>query len=71
MEDYLDDDGWVTGDRSDILNEEAMQKAQVDAGRRYNGDKNKSISRFFMHPKLNNPIPRTERSLKLKLAEKF
>ena len=33
VEDYLDDNGWVTGDRSDILIEEAMQKAQVDAGR--------------------------------------
>ena len=47
-----------------------MQKAQVDAGRRYNGDHNKSISRFIMHPKLNNPIPRTEQSLDLKLARK-
>ena len=47
-----------------------MQKAQVDAGRRYNGDHNKSISRFIVHPKLNNPIPRTEQSLDLKLARK-
>ena len=47
-----------------------MQNAKVDAGRRYNGDKNKSISRFIMHPKLNNPILRTERSLELKLARK-
>ena len=66
VEDYLDDNGWVTGDRSDILIEEAMQKAQVDAGRRYNGDKNKSISRFIMHPKLNKLIPRSERSLDLR-----
>ena len=61
VENYLDDNGWVTGDRSDILVEEDMQKAQVDAGRRYNGDKNKSISRFIMHPmhpKLNDTIPR-------------
>ena len=57
-------------DRSDILIEEAMQKAQLDAGRRYNGDHNKSISRFILHPKLNNPIPRTEQSLDLKLARK-
>ena len=70
VEDYLDENGWVTGDRSNILIEEAMQKAQVDAGRRYNGDHNKSISRFIMHPKLNNPIPRTEQSLDLKLARK-
>ena len=44
-----------------------MSKAQVDKGRRYNGDKSRSISRFILHPKLTNQIPRTERSL-LKLA---
>ena len=70
VEDYLDENGWVTGDRSDILIDEAMQRAQVDAGRRYNGDHNKSVSRFILHPKLNNPIPRTEQSLDLKLARK-
>ena len=43
VEDYLNDNGWMTGDRSDILIEEAMQKAQVDAGRRYNGEHNKSV----------------------------
>ena len=68
MKDYLDENKWVTGDRSDILIEETMQNAQVDAGRRYNGDHNQSISRFIVHPKLNNPIPRTEQSLDLKLA---
>ena len=47
-----------------------MTKAQVDAGRRYNGDKNKSVSGFILHPKLTNPIPRTEQSLELKLARK-
>ena len=47
-----------------------MQKAQVDAGRRYNGDHNKSISRFIVHLKLNKLIPRTEQSLDLKLARK-
>ena len=66
----MDDNGWVTGDRSDILIEEAMQKAQVDAGRRYNGDKNKSILRFIMHLKMNNPIPLSERSLEVKVARK-
>ena len=70
VEDYLDKNGWVTGDRSDILIEEAMQKVQVDAGRRYNGEKYKSISRFIMHPKLNNPIPRSEKSLEMKQARK-
>ena len=58
------------GDRSDILIEEAMQRTQVDAGRRYNGEHNKSVSRFILHPKLNNPIPRSEKSLDLKLARK-
>ena len=61
VEDFLDDNGWVTGVRSDILIEEAMQKAQVDLGRRYNGDKNKSVSRFIKHSKLNNPLTRTEK----------
>ena len=70
MEDYFDENGCVTGDRSDIHIEEAMQKAQVDAGRRYNEDHNKSISRFIVHPNLNNPIPRTEQSLDIKLARK-
>ena len=47
-----------------------MQRAKVDAGRRYNGEHNKSVSRFILHPKLNNPIPRSEKSLDLKLARK-
>ena len=71
VEDYLDDNGgngWVSGDRSGILIEEAMQKAQVDAGRRYNGEHNKSVARFIIHPKPNNPIPRSGKSLDLKLA---
>ena len=70
VEDYLDYNGRVNSDRSDILVEEAMQKAQVDAGRRYNGEHNKSVSRFIVHPKLNNPVPRSEKSLDLKLARK-
>ena len=61
VEDYLDENGWVTGDRSDILIKEAMQKAQVE---------NKPVSRFKMHPKLNNPIPRSGKSLEIKLARK-
>ena len=47
-----------------------MQKAQVDAGRLYNGEHNKLVSRFIMHPKLNNPIQRSEKSLDVKLARK-
>ena len=59
VKDYLDDKRWVSGDRSDVLIEEAMQKAQVDAGRQYNGEHNKSVSRFIIRTKLNNPIPRS------------
>ena len=70
VEDYFDDNGWLTGEHSDILIEGAMANAQVDSGRRYNGDKNKSVSRFILHKKLTNPKPRTERSLELKLARK-
>ena len=70
VEGYLDDNGWLTGDRSDFLIEEAMQKGQVDAGGRYNGEHNKSVSQFFMHPKLNNPTPRSQKSLDMKLARK-
>ena len=70
VEDYLDENRCMTGDRSDLLTDEAMQKAQVDAGRRYNGEKNKSVSRFILHPELNNPIPLSEKSLEIKLAGK-
>ena len=70
VEGFLDDNGWVTGDRSNILIEVAMQKAQVDAGRRCIGDKNKLVSRFIIHPKLNNPLPRTVKSVDIKLAHK-
>ena len=58
----------VTSERSDILNEEAVTKAQVDAGRRHNREQNKAVSRFMFHPKLSNSIPRIERSVELKLA---
>ena len=70
VEDYLDDNGWVTGERRDILIEEAMTKAQLDAGRRYNGEKNKAVSSFILHPNLSNPITRLEQPLELKLARK-
>ena len=63
VEDYLDGIGWATGKRSDILIEEAITKAQVDAARRHNGKKNKAESRFILHPNFFKPIPRTETSL--------
>ena len=58
VQDHLDDNGLVSGERRDILVEEAMAKAQVDAGRRNNGEKNNAVSRFILLPKLTNPIPR-------------
>ena len=54
---FLDDAGWINPDRS-------------DAGRRYRDSADKE-SRFIIHPKINNPIPRTEASLKIKLARKL
>ena len=54
MEDYLDDNGWVAGERNNIIVKEAMTKAQVDAGRRYNGEKNVCIA-FNLPPKFNKP----------------
>ena len=70
VEDYLTNNDWITEETSEGLVEEEMTKSQVDAGRRYNGDKNKSISWFILNPKLSNPRPRTEESLELKLARK-
>ena len=60
----------MTGDRSNIFIEEAMTKTQVNAGRRFNGDKNRNFSKFILHPTFTNPIPRTEGSLERKLARK-
>ena len=67
---YLDDAGWVNPERSDLEIETAMNKAQQDAGLRYRDSDNKE-SRFIIHPKLTNPIPRTEKSLSVKLARKL
>ena len=50
VEVFLEDNEWVTGDRNDILIEEAMQKVQVDAGRRYNGDKNTRCPDLYYTP---------------------
>ena len=67
---YLDDAGWVNPERSDLDIETAMNKAQQDAGLRYRDSDDKE-SRFIIHPKLTNPIPRTEKSLSVKLARKL
>ena len=47
-----------------------MNKAQQDAGLRYRDSDNKEL-RFIIHPKITNPIPRTEKSLNVKLARKL
>ena len=69
-EDYLNNNGYVSGGRRDIFIEEAMNRAQVDAGRRHNSDKIESVSRFVLQPKLMNPVPRPETSPELKLVRK-
>ena len=47
-----------------------MCQASLDAGQRYCDSDNKE-SRFKTHPQLTDPIPRTEQSLKVKLARKL
>ena len=70
VDNYLDDAGWVNPERSDLKIETAMNKAQQDAGFRYRDSDNKE-SRFIIHPKLTNPIPRTKKSLNVKIARKL
>ena len=47
-----------------------MCQASLDAGQRYRESENK-VSRFITHPQITDPIPRTEQSLKVKLARKL
>ena len=47
VDEYCDVNGWVSIERSDILIEETMTLAQVDAGRHFNGLQYKSVSRFI------------------------
>ena len=47
-----------------------MCRLEQDAGRRYRNSDNKE-SRFIIHPKLTDLIPRTEKSLSIKLARKL
>ena len=69
-DDFLDELGRVNPDRSDLEIEQNMCRAQQDAGRRYRDSDNKE-SRFIIHPKVLNPIPRTGASLNIKLARKL
>ena len=68
--DFLDELGGINPDRSDLDIEKNMCRAQQDAGRRYRDSDNKE-SRFIIHPKISNPIPRTEASFNIKLARKL
>ena len=69
-EDLLDENGWISANRSDIEIEQKMCQASLDAGQRYRESDNKE-SRFITHPQITDPIPRTEQSLKVKLARKL
>ena len=69
-EDLLDEAGWISANRSDIEIEQKMCRASLDAGQRYRESDNKE-SRFITHPQITDPIPRTEQSLKVKLARKL
>ena len=69
-EDLLDETGWISANRSDIEIEQKMCQASLDAGQRYRESDNKE-SRFITHPQITDPIPRTEQSLKVKLARKL
>ena len=69
-EDFLDDAGWINPDRSYLEFEKTMYQAQQDAGRRYRDSTDKE-SRFIIHPKLTDPMPRTETSLKVKVARRL
>ena len=69
-DDFSDKTRSVNPDRSDLEIEKAICRAQQDAGRRYLNSDNKE-SRFIVHPKLTDPIPRTEKSLSIKLALKL
>ena len=69
-DDFLDEAGWLSIDRSDTEIEKNMCQASLDAGQRYRDSDNKE-SRIKTHPQLTDPIPRTEQSLKVKLARKL
>ena len=69
-EDLLDENGWISANRSDIEIEQKMCQASLDAGQRYRESDNKE-SRFITHPQITDPIPRTEQSLNVKVARKL
>ena len=66
-DEFLDEAGWVNPERSDLDIKKNMCRAQQDAGRRYRDSDNKELW-LIIHPKLTDPIPRTEKSLTVKLT---
>ena len=44
VDDYLDENGWVLGEQSDILIEETINQEPVDSSSRYNSDKKVGLS---------------------------
>ena len=70
VDNYLDDAAWTNPERSNLDIEKSMNKAQQDARLRYRDSDNKEL-RFIIHPKITNPIPRTEKFLNVKLARKL
>ena len=68
VEKVLDNNVWVLSETSKIMIEEVMNRDQVGAGQQYNCDQKHLVSNFIIHPKITNPIPRSKRSLELKLA---
>ena len=69
-DDFLDNSGWINPDRIDLDIEKSMCRAQHDAGRCYRDHENKELQ-FILHPKILNPLPRTEASLNIKFARKL
>ena len=70
VDDYLNEAGWTNPEKSDLDIEKYMNRAQQDAGLRYR-DSDYKESRFIIHPKLTNPVSRTDKSLNVKLARKL
>ena len=69
-DELLDEAGWINPNRSDTEIEQNMCQGSLDAGSCYQDSDNKE-SRFITHPKLTDLIPRTEKSLSVKLARKL
>ena len=69
-ENLLDENGWISANRSDIEIEHKICQASLDAVQRYRESDIKE-SRFITHPQITDPIPRTEQSLNVKLARRI